>query len=309
MSDKAQALRQIVGLAQEHGLSAEDISAALQSDGVSSNSQRSFGILSKVLAYLGAVFALAGMTIFIGMLWDDFNSATRVLVTLGVGFAIFLFALAATTDNRFGKAITPMFLIAALLQPTGIIVMLEEYARGGNPEHGLLFMCVVMLTQQFLTFRAKGVTVLLFTSLFFGAAGFGTLCEIMEIDFGITAVALGIGLTSVAFSIDRTTHRAIAPFWYFVGSTFVLYGAFDLLKDSALEIVYFAIPAAVMYLGVVVRSRTLLFSSVIALMSFTGWYFRDSLANAFGLMFMGFLLISLSALAMQLNRKFIQNRS
>lgn len=58
----------------------------------------------------------------------------------------------------------------------------------------------------------------------------------------------------------------------------------------------------------VVRSRTLLFSSVIALMSFTGWYFRDSLANAFGLMFMGFLLISLSALAMQLNRKFIQNR-
>jgi len=56
----------------------------------------------------------------------------------------------------------------------------------------------------------------------------------------------------------------------------------------------------------VVRSRTLLFSSVIALMAFTGYFFRDSLANAFGLIIMGFLLIALSAVAMSLNRKYIQ---
>jgi len=60
------------------------------------------------------------------------------------------------------------------------------------------------------------------------------------------------------------------------------------------------------YLGTVARSRVLLFTSVIALMAFTGFFFRESLANAFGLIFMGFLLIGLSAFAMRLNRKYIQ---
>ena len=44
-------------------------------------------------------------------------------------------------------------------------------------------------------------------------------------------------------------------------------------------------------------------------MSFTGYFFRDSLANAFRLIIMGFLLIALSAVAMTLNRKYIQSKS
>jgi hypothetical protein len=43
-------------------------------------------------------------------------------------------------------------------------------------------------------------------------------------------------------------------------------------------------------------------------MGFTGYYFRESLANAFGLIILGFLLIGLSALAMSLNRKYIQGK-
>ena len=169
-------------------------------------------------------------------------------------------------------------------------------------------MCVVMLVQQFFTFLAKKRTVLLFTSLFFGAAGFGTLCEILDIDYEIIALALGIALTSISYAIDKTAHRAITPFWYFAGSVFFLYGAFDVLEGSAIEILYFGVAAGFMYLATVVRSRTLLFSSVIALMAFTGYFFRDSLANAFGLILMGFLLIVLSAVAMSLNRKYIQTK-
>lgn len=120
------------------------------------------------------------------------------------------------------------------------------------------------------------------------------------------ALALGIGLTAISYVIDKTRHRVITPFWYFAGSVFFLYAAFDILEDSVFEILYFGIAAGFMYLGTVVASRTLLFSSVIALMGFTGYFFRDSLANAFGLIFMGLLLIGLSAFAMSLNRKYIQ---
>ena len=306
MTSRAEALQEIAEIATRHQLQADEIISELNKAPAPDQAQRSSGILAKILAYLGGVFVLAGIALFIGMQWDQFNSAVRVLVTLGAGFAIYLFALATISDARFAKVTTPMLLIAALLQPTGIVVMINEYSRGGDPEHGLLFMCVVMLVQQFFTFLAKKRTVLLFTSLFFGSAGFGTLCEILDIDYEIVALALGIGLTSISYVIDKTAHKAITPFWYFAGSVFFLYGAFDVLEGSAIEILYFGVAAGFMYLATVVRSRTLLFSSVIALMAFTGYFFRDSLANAFGLIIMGFLLIALSAVAMSLNRKYIQ---
>ena len=298
----------IAEIAARHQLQVDEIIDELNKTAMPDQAERSTGILAKILAYLGGVFVLAGIALFIGMQWDQFNSAVRVLVTLGAGFTIYLFALVTMTDARFSRVTTPMLLVAALLQPTGIVVMLNEYARGGEPEHGLLFMCVVMLVQQFFTFLAKKRTILLFTSLFFGAAGFGTLSEILDIDFEIIALALGIGLTSISYAIDKTAHKAITPFWYFAGSVFFLYGAFDMLEGSVMEILYFGVAAGFMYLGTVVRSRTLLFSSVIALMSFTGYFFRDSLANAFGLIIMGFLLIGLSAFAMSLNRKYIQTK-
>ncbi len=305
MTSRAEALREIAEIAARHHLQADEIINELSREPEPDQAERSSGIMARILAYLGGVFVLAGIALFIGMQWGQFNSATRVLVTLGVGFAIYLFALASMSDARFARVTTPMLLISALLQPTGIVVMLNEYSRGGDPEHGLLFMCVVMFVQQFLTFLAKKRMALLFMSLFFGAAGFGTLCDILHIDFEIVALALGIGLTAISWVMDRTPHKVITPFWYLAGSAFFLYGAFEILEGSVAEILYFGIAAGIMYLGTVVRSRTLLFTSVIALMGFTGYFFRDSLANAFGLIFMGVLLIALSAFAMSLNRKYI----
>lgn len=306
MTGRKEALEQIAAIAARHGIGAEEIARILKQPAGADQGARATGVLARVLAYLGGILVLAGIAIFIGMQWDQFNSAVRVLVTLGVGFALFLFALATLSDERFSRVTTPMFLIAAVLQPTGIVVMLNEYTVGGKPEHGLLFMCSVMLVQQFLTFLARRRTVLLFTSLFFGTAGFGVLCDLLKIDYEVIFLAQGFGLTAISYSIDRTRHRAITPAWYLAGSVLFLVGAFGMLEGGAAEILFFGVAAAVMYLGTVLGSGTMLFSSVIALTSFTGYFFRDSLANALGLVVMGFLLIGLSAFAMSLNRKYIR---
>lgn len=307
MTSKDGALADIADIAKRHKLGIDEIAKALTDSENPNQAARSSGVLAKVLSYLGGVFVLAGIALFISLQWDGFNSATRVFVTLGVGFAVYLFALVTMTDERFKKVTTPMLLIAALLQPIGLVVMLQEYSRGGKPEHGLLLMCVVMFVQQFLTFLAKSDrTVLLFMSLFFGAAGFGTLCEILDIDFEYTALVLGIGLMCLCYVIDHSVHKAITPFWYCVGSVFLLYGAFEWVEHSVFEILFLGLGAGIMYIGTLVRSRTLLFVSVLALTAFTGYYFQDFLLNAFGLIVMGFLLIGLSAFAMKLNRKYIQ---
>jgi len=300
------ALEDIVRLARAHGLGIDDIRAAFVAGEKARPESRASGVVARVLAYLGGVLVLAGIALFVGMQWDQFTPAARVLVTLGAGFAVFLFALATLSDPRFSGATTPMLLVAVTLQPTGLLVLLDEYARGADPEHGLLLMGLVMFLQQFLVFLACRRTTMLFAALFFGAAAFGTACDLLDVDFEVIGLALGIALLAVSWVVDRGPNRAITPFWYFAGAGFFLAGAFDMLEGSVLEVAFFGVAAGVMYLGTVARSRTLLFVSVIALTSFTGWYFRDSLANAFGLIVLGLLLIGLSAFAMSLNRRYIR---
>ena len=307
MTSKVEALADIADIAYRHDLTIEDIAKVLSVETESNPQEKTSSVLAKVLAFLGSIFVLAGIALFIDMLWDDFNSVTRVLVTLGVGFSLYLFGLATMCDERFSKVTTPLLFVSGLLQPIGIVVMMDEYSRGGQPEHGLLFMCTVMFLQQFLTFMAKrDYGVLLFMSLFFGAAGFGTFCDIIGMDESLIALAVGIGLMCISYLIDKSVHQKITPPWYFVGSIFFLYGIFDLIDNTVLEILFFGVASGLMYLATLVRSRTLLFVSVLAIMSFTGYYFQGVLFNAFGLIIMGFLLIGLSVFAMKLNRKYIE---
>jgi uncharacterized membrane protein len=305
-SQREQALRQIVAIARRYRLEAADIAAALDQVTHAQPEARSSGVMARVLAYLGGILVLAGIALFISMQWDGFTSPVRVLVTLGTGFAIYVFALITMADSRFERVTTPMLLVSALLQSTGIVVMLNEYSVGGDPRHGLLFMCVVLLVQQLLTFLARPRGVLLFMSLFFGAAGFGLLTDIVSVPYEYAALALGTVLGIVSCAVDRTPHRAITPFWYFAGSVLFLSGAFELVENTPFEVFFFGLAAGAMYLATVVRSRTLLFVSVIALTGFTGYFFRDSLVSAFGLIIMGLLLIGLSAFAVNLSRRYIR---
>ena len=63
------------------------------------------------------------------------------------------------------------------------------------------------------------------------------------------------------------------------------------------------------YLSTYVRSRTLLFTSTIALLSFIGYFtarhFIDSIGWPIALILLGFLMIGLSAAAFRISRKYI----
>ena len=69
MTNRTEALAKIVELAAQHQLQADEIVNALNKTPVVDQAERSTGILAKILAYLGGVFVLAGIAIFIGMQW------------------------------------------------------------------------------------------------------------------------------------------------------------------------------------------------------------------------------------------------
>ena len=165
MTAKEQALQQIADISREHNLTLPEILAELSPSKEASDSKST--ILTRLFGYLGGIFVLAGLGVFVEMQWESMNAIARITVTLGSGIAAFIMALFATEDERWEKTVTPLFLLAALLQPTGILVTLDEFSSGGDERHAILLTSGVLLIQQTLIFLKTRRTVLLFMSLIF----------------------------------------------------------------------------------------------------------------------------------------------
>ena len=312
MTDKAEALEAIVTLAREHGISQDDISAALStgldSTGPDTEDHKST-ILMRVLAYLGGIFVFAGLGVFIAMNWDSMNFAARVVITLGSGIAAFVMALIAVNDERYEKAATPLFLIAALLQPAGLLVIFEEFYAGDEWDTIGLLVSGVMAAQQLMTFFKTQRTTLLFTGLVFVGAFALILFDKIGIDYTITALIMGASILSLSAGLGGTKHEVMTPFWYLIGSMWLLFGVFDLIEGTPIEVLFIAAASALVYMSTVVRSRTLLFVSTVAMLSYIGYFsaehFVDSIGWPIALVLFGLLLIGMSALAFRINKKYI----
>src|SRR4029450_5761500 len=142
----------------------------------------SSGILSRVFGYLGGTFVFVGLAVYIGMRWNDLGSAGRVLLTLGPGLCAFVLAPVCGTKEAFAGAALPLFLIAALVQPTGILVMMKEFSQGGDPAYGVLFMNMVMVIQQGCAFWARRRTVLAFTTIVFAMGFVAVALDLLHVD-------------------------------------------------------------------------------------------------------------------------------
>ncbi len=307
MTAKEQALRQIADIAREHGLTSDDILTHLSPAEQGSDSKSS--ILTRLLAYLGGIFVLAGLGVFIEMQWEVMNSFARITVTLGSGIAAFVMALVAAGDERREKTATPLFLVAALLQPMGILVAINEFSRGGDERHAFLLTASVLLIQQALAFFKTRRTVLLFTSLIFGVWLYGTAMDLAALDEDLIFLTLGLSVLLISYSIDQTRHAVITPFWYFVSSSAMLIGLFSLLKDTAIEILFLGASCGLVFLSTWFKSRSLLFVGTVAILGYVGYYTAENFSDVVGwpiaLILFGLLLIGLSAAAFGISRKYI----
>lgn len=305
---KQEALRTIVTIARNHQLTAQDITTALTSE--QANAQQHSGTLSRIFGYIGSILVFSGICIFIGMQWDHFGSIERISITLGLGFAIFLIALVVLSYSDTSVIATPLLLMAALLQPTGLFVLLDEYASGSDPLHGLLFISTVMWVQQGAVFRHKQRTTLAFTTVFFGFCFFVTAFELLEIDSDISWLTLGASLMLIAWALDHSKHHAISAFWYFVGSVAVLFAAFELLQDQPYEALFIGLTALIIYISTAARSRTLLFVGTVSMIGyishFTYAHFSDTLGWPIVLIICGIILIAIGFVAMKINTRFIR---
>jgi hypothetical protein len=308
---KQDALVEVVDLMTRHGLTIGDVSEALAGQGGFA-SQRTSSVVSRIFAYLGGTFVFVGLGIFVGMRWDDLGSAGRVLLTLGPGACLFVLALVCTTDARLEAAATPLFLVAGLVQPTGLLVMLQEYGRGGEVEHAVLFTSLVMLVQQGCTFWARRRTVLAFTTIVFGLIAAVVALDLLDANMYVVGITLGASLLCVGWSLDRSPHRAIAGLVYFFGAALLLEESYAWLRREPAEILFLGAACGVVVLAAVARSRSLLAVGTVALVGYIADFiyrhFADNLGAPLALMAMGLVFLGLGAAAVRINAQYIAGK-
>jgi hypothetical protein len=122
------------------------------------------------------------------------------------------------------------------------------------------------------------------------------------------ALLTGVCVMSAAYGFDKAQQQPrLAGLGYLVGSILAYTGLFDLVHKTPFELLYFAVTAAMLYACVVLQSRALLLTTVIAMLSYIGYFttrhFVDSLGWPISLVLMGVAFIAVSTLAIRVKRQ------
>ena len=153
-------------------------------------------------------------------------------------------------------------------------------------------------------------TAAVFVVLVFATLFWWTALDLLEVTDKVIALTVGATMVLSAIGVGRSRHRDITPLWYLIGATAFLAGLFDLVKRTPLEIAFLGTAVAVVYLSVVVQSRTLLVTATLAILVYTGWFtgehFLDSIGWPLALVAFGVAMIGLSALAFRIDRKYVR---
>jgi hypothetical protein len=275
MSSRQDILAQIITLATNNGISASDIELAMSSGNKSEKSQeklleKSSSIAMKIFSILGGVFIFAGIAAYIGMFWNEMNSAMRVIITLGSGFVAYMLGVIFSRDSKYPSAVAPLMLVAALLETGGLFVMIDEYFNNhtNNWQLACLIVFGLMLLQQGLTFLSMRIPILLFTTLWFAGSFFAIAFNMLHVRESWSAIIIGSSLVLIAYGLRASIYQRTLQFAYLIGSILFLYGMFDVLSHTPFEILYLAITCFMIYMSVMAHSTTLLVVSVLAMLSY-----------------------------------------
>ena len=84
-------------------------------------------------------------------------------------------------------------------------------------------------------------------------------------------------------------------------------GLFDLVQNTSFELLFLAVTASILYACVVLQSRALLLTTVLAMLGFIGYFSAKHFANSLGwpitLVLMGVAFLGIGAVAMKLKRR------
>ena len=122
------------------------------------------------------------------------------------------------------------------------------------------------------------------------------------------SLIIGVCVMFTAYGLHKAgRYSRLTGLGYFVGSIMAYSGLFDLVRNTPVELLYLAVTASMLYACVVLQSRALLFTTVIAMLGFIGFYTAKHFANSLGwpvtLVLMGVAFLGVGTIAIKVRRR------
>ncbi|WP_428035172.1 hypothetical protein [Amphritea sp.] len=118
----------------------------------------------------------------------------------------------------------------------------------------------------------------------------------------------GLCVILTAYGIHRSgRYPRLIALGYFIGSIMAYTGLFDLLQNSPAELLYLAVTASGLYACVVLQSRALLITTVVAMLGFIAYFSEKYFANSLGwpitLVVIGVAFLGVGAIAIKVKQR------
>ncbi len=308
-------LAEIVSLMQRYNISLAEIDAYGKGQPASLKETPRFIIF---LAYLGGFLVLGGFGIYLKDHWVQFSSVERIAMTYGVGLSLYISALALYKKGASTLTLSNLFVIAFLFQGGGLSVGLHElFPDGDNLPLFVLTISSLMLFQTTVTFYKVPLTSVLFMGLYYLAFTYSALIayllDEMLIPEKLVSVQLlimlgGTALIAVMYKVQKTPHRAICGFWYFMAMIAFYGGAYRLFKALLYPELFGLVPLLGLILVQVTRSKVMLTLTALAFIGYLGdmtaRYFFETPWWPLALVGMGLMTILVAVLAYRRARSY-----
>ena len=121
------------------------------------------------------------------------------------------------------------------------------------------------------------------------------------------SLIIGVCLVITAYGLHKAgTYPRLIGLGYLIGSAMLYAGLFDLVQNTPIELLYLAVTASILYACVVLQSRALLLTTVLAMLSFIGYFsakhFVDSLGWPVTLVLTGIVFLGVGMIAIRVKR-------
>lgn len=118
----------------------------------------------------------------------------------------------------------------------------------------------------------------------------------------------GVCVIFAAYGMHKADrYPRLVALGYFIGSIMAYAGLFDLVQNTSVELIYLAVTASVLYACVVLQSRALLLTTVIAMLAFIGYFSEKHFSNSLGwpvtLVVMGVVFLGIGAIAINVKQR------
>ena len=121
------------------------------------------------------------------------------------------------------------------------------------------------------------------------------------------SLIIGVSLVITAYGLHTADkYPRLIGLGYLLGSAMLYAGLFDLVENTPIELLFLAVTAAILYACVVLQSRAMLLTTVLAMLSFIGYFsakhFVDSLGWPITLVITGVIFLGVGMIAMRVKR-------